>query len=68
MHELQGACPVHLLAHDPLDLLQRPQADRQPGIEPGGQAADHSGAQHELVADDLRIGGHVPERGNRVLG
>ena len=42
--------------------------DRQPGIQAGRQAADHAGAQHELVADDLRVGGHFFEGGNGVLG
>ncbi len=66
--QFQGACAIHLLAHDALHLAQRAQAQRQPNIQPGREAADHAGAQHELVADDLRVGGHFFERRNRVLG
>ncbi len=44
-----------------LDLAQHAQADRQPAVQAGGQAADQAGAQHELVAHDLRIGGHVAQ-------
>ncbi len=54
---LQGAGAVHLLAHDALDLAQHPQPQRQPGVESGGELADHARAQHQLVADHLGVGG-----------
>jgi hypothetical protein len=38
---------VLLLAHDLLDLLQHPQAQRQPGIDAGRLLPDHAGAQHQ---------------------
>ena len=34
--DLLAAHGVHLLAHDVLDLAQRPQPQRQPGVHPGG--------------------------------
>ncbi len=47
---------VHLLAHDGLDLAQHAQAQRRPGVQPGGQLADHARAQHQAVADQLGVG------------
>src|SRR3546814_3248361 len=46
---------VLLLTHDLLDLLQHPKAERQPGVDAGACLADHAGAQHEPVGDDLRL-------------
>ena len=48
---------IHFFADDVFDLAQHPQAQRHPGVETGCEAADHTGPQHELVADDLCIGG-----------
>lgn len=47
---------VHFLAHDGLDLAQHAQAQRRPGVQPGGQLADHARAQHQTVADQLGVG------------
>jgi hypothetical protein len=38
---------VLFLADDLLDLLQHPQAQRQPGIDAGGLLPDHARAQHQ---------------------
>jgi hypothetical protein len=59
---------VHFLADDPLGLLQGLEAHGEPGIQSGCEAADHPGPQHELMTDDLGVGGNVSERGNRILG
>ena len=56
--QLQGAAAVHLLAHDLLDPPQYLEAQRQPGVEPRGQLADHAGAQHELMADGFGAAGN----------
>jgi len=65
---LQGACPVHFLPDNAFGLAQGAQSDGEPGIKAGRQTPDHAGAQHQAVADDLCVGRHVSERGNRVLG
>ena len=52
---LDRAGAVLLLAHDLLDLLQHPQAERQEGVDAGGLLPDHAGAQHQPVRDDLRL-------------
>ena len=65
--QLQGSGPVHLLAHDGLDLAQRAQAERQPAVDTGRDAPDHPGAQHQLVADDLSLGRGFLDRIDRVL-
>ena len=36
-------------------LLQHAEAERQPGIDAGARLADHAGAQHQPVRDDLRF-------------
>ena len=66
--QLQGAGPVHLLADDALDLLQRAQAERHPRVQARGEAADQTRPQHELVTDDLRVGGYFLDGRNRVSG
>ena len=66
--QFQRAGPIHLLADDAFDFVQRAKTDRQPRVQAGGQAADHAGAQHELVTDDFRLGGHFLEGRDGVLG
>ena len=46
---------VLLLAHDGADLVQDAQAQRQPGVDAGRLLADHAGAQHQPMRDDLRL-------------
>ncbi len=65
--QFQGAGAVHFLAHDALHLAQGAQAQRQPDVQSRRQAADHAGPQHQPVADDFRVGGHLFEGRNRVL-
>ncbi len=50
------ASTVHLFTHDGFDLAQYAQAQRRPGVQPGGQLADHARAQHQTVADQLGVG------------
>ena len=47
---------VHFLADDGFHLAQHAQAQRRPGVQAGGQLADHAGAQHQLVADQFGVG------------
>ena len=54
--DLLAAHGVHLLAHDVLDLAQRPQPQRQPGVHPGSGPADVAGAHEQSVAGDLGVG------------
>src|SRR5690606_2031880 len=51
-----GAGGVHLLAHHLFHLAQHAQAERRPGIEPGGELADHARLEHQLVAGELGFG------------
>ena len=55
--ELLGADGVHLLADDPLDLAQRAQSERQPGVDAGCGAPDVARADEEPVARDLGVRG-----------
>ncbi len=55
--QLEGPGAVHFLANDPLHFPQRAQAHRQPAIQSVGESPDEAGPQHELVADDLGLGG-----------
>ncbi len=56
-HELDGPCAVHLLANDLLDLAQRDEAERHPRVEAAAQLLDHARAKHQLLADDVGLGG-----------
>ena len=51
--ELDRARPVHLFAHDLRDFLQHAEAERQPSIDAGRFLADHPGAQHQPMRQDL---------------
>ena len=65
---LDGAGPVLLLADDLLDLLEHPEAHRQPRIAARRLLPDHAGAQHQLVGDDLRFLRIVTQDRHEVLG
>ncbi len=62
-----GAGAVHLLADDALDLAQHAQAQRHPGVEARAEAADQTGAEHQLVRDQFGFVGRFLERGDKEL-
>ena len=66
--DLQRAGAVLLLAHDLLDLRQDTQPERQPGIDPGARLADHPGAQHQPMRDDLRLARVLSQQRQEVFG
>ena len=66
--DLQSSGTVLLLAHDALDLLEHAQSQRQPGINAGARLADHPGAQHQPVRDDLRLARVLAQQRQEVLG
>ena len=66
--KFQRAGAVHFIAYDGLDLAQHAQAKRQPAVDPCGLLADHTGAQHQLVADDLGVGRGFFQGAKRKLG
>ena len=47
---------VLLFAHDPLDVLEDTEAERQPSIDAGAGLAHEAGAQHQAVRHDLGLG------------
>ena len=63
-----GAGAVHFLADNTLHLAQHAQTGWQPGVQAGGQLADHAGAQHELMADHHRVRGGLFNGAEQVLG
>ena len=65
--ELDRAGAVHLLADDGLELLHRAQAERQVGVDSGRDFADHSGAHHQPLADDVGVGRNFAQRGDERL-
>ena len=66
--EFDGAGAVLLFANDLLDLLQDPQAQRQPGIDARRLLPHHAGAQHQAMGDDLRLLGHLTKNRQEVTG
>ena len=66
--QLLGSGPVHLLADDALDLADRGKAQGQVGVNAGGEFADESGAEQQLVADHLGLGGGFFQGGDEQLG
>ena len=66
--QFDGAGAVLLLADDLLDLFQNTQAQRQPGVYAGRLLADHAGAQHQPVRDDLRLFRRLLQDGQEIAG
>ena len=59
--ELLAADPVHLFADDLLDSLGHAEAEREPGVEAGGQRARDRRAQHQAVPGCLGLGGRLAQ-------
>ena len=57
----------HLVADDRLDPGAHPEAERQPGEDPRGLATDVPGADEQLVARHLGVGGVVAERAEEEM-
>ena len=53
--KFEGACAVLFLTDDLLDLLQHPEAQRQPGINTRRLLPHHARAQHQPMRDDLGL-------------
>ena len=65
---LDRARAVLLLADDGADLVQHPDAERQPGVAARRLLPDHAGAQHEAMRDDLRLLGRLLEDRQEIAG
>ena len=63
-----SAGTVLLLADDLLDLLENPEAKRQPGVNTGRRLPNQAGPKHQLVADDLGVCGAFLENGKKGTG
>ncbi len=66
--QLDRPGPVHLLTDDLRDLLQHPEAERQPGIDARRLLPDHACAQHQPVRDDLGLFRIFAENGQEIAG
>ena len=66
--ELLCSGRVHLLAHDPFDLIHRPEPEGHRGVDPGGDLPDERGAQQEPVGRNVGLGRILPERAREQLG
>ena len=58
--DLGGPGAVHLLADDGGDLGGDAPPQRQPRVDSAGELADKPGAQHQPMADNLRLRGRFP--------
>src|SRR5476651_1426098 len=59
--QLDCTGPVHLLPHDRLHLFYGAKTERPGGVDSGSHFADHAGAHHQLLADDVGICRNVPQ-------
>ena len=64
--DFERAGAVLLLAHDPADLVEHALAERQPGEAALPLLADHAGAQHQPVRDDLGFARILFEDGQEI--
>ena len=55
-HQLLAAGGVYLFPDYVFNLTDRPQGQRQVGIDPGGHLLDQSGAKHQPVAGGFGVG------------
>ncbi len=68
-HLHRDVASTHLFfVDDVFDLAQHLEAERQPGIDPGGRLLDHPGTQHQPVADDLGLGRVFLEDRQEIAG
>ena len=58
---------IPFLAYDVFHFAQDAQAKRHPCVNPPGQSFDQAGTHHQLMADDLGIGGRFFQRGNEIV-
>src|SRR5207244_10010995 len=58
---------VLLFADDRLDLLEHPQAERQPAVDARTGLPDHPGAQHQPVRDDLRLARILAQQREKIF-
>ena len=56
---------ILFLANDLLDLFENAKAERKPGVDASGGLPHELGAKHQLVADDLGVGGTLLEDGQK---
>ena len=66
--DLDRARAVLLLADDGANLVQDPDAERQPGVAARRLLPDHAGAQHEPMRDDLRLLGRLLQDRQEIAG
>ena len=66
--KLDGAGTILFLTHDPAHLVEHAQPERQKGIDAGGLLADHAGAQHQAVGDDLGLFRRLTQDRQEVAG
>ena len=66
--QLDSAGPIHLFANDRFDFANHPQAHRHVAVDAGAEPLDEPGAHHQLMADDLSVGGGFLECGYEELG
>src|SRR3984885_12863774 len=66
--DLDRAGAVLLLADDGADLVQDPDAERQPGVAARRLLPDHAGAQHQPMRDDFRLFRRLLQNGEEVTG
>ena len=65
---LDRAGAVLLLAHDAADLLQHAKAEREKRVDARGLLANHSGAQHQPVRNDLCLLGSFTQDRQKITG
>ncbi len=66
--DLQRSRPVHLLAQDPLHLAKDPQPRGQVVVDPRSHFPEEPRAQHQPVADDLRVGRRLLGGRHQITG
>ena len=59
---------VHLLPQDVRDLVEAALGEGAVGVDAGGHALEHAGAQHELVAGRFGLGGGFTQGLEEELG
>ena len=58
---------VHLLAHDPDDLVERSLSQKKVGIDSRSELADVTCPNEELMTGNLGVRGSLAQRGDEKL-
>src|SRR6185436_11016240 len=66
--ELDRSGAIHFLPHEGFDLANHPKPERHPRVDTACESPDQARTDHQLVAEELRVGWSLLERCKKISG